>query len=330
MSFSGTILLTGLLFGLSLFHLHTVSSLFNKDRNHRSQKQFLNHPNVQYRHYICVQFIGRLGNQMFQYASAYGIGKAKGLTVRVGRTDRVSRYFNISAQQMSNVNYCGRAMQRFEKYHCAYDPRMLTISNYYNWIVGSYLQSWKYFINVSSELRKEFRFQNHISQKAEHIFYRAAKKTKFFQKGETYVGLHIRRGDMVALQRRNDSKNAGYNVAPRKYILGAMQYFLRQYHRVTFVICSDDMKWVKREFGPYSKLLNIMLIEKNHPVIDMAVLGLCDHMIMTTGTFSWWAAWLAGGTTVYYKHFIREDSILRQHFSEDFSDYYYPGWIAME
>ena len=318
-----------LVLGITVFHLHPMKLLTSKG-DHHLHRQFPTHPNLHYRHYICVEFIGRLGNQMFQYGSAYGIGKAKGLSVRVSKVDLVSRYFNISAQQVGNVNYCGRTMRIYEKYHCAYDERMLSISNYYNWLVGPYLQSWKYFMNVTRHLRKEFRFKDHIAVKAKRIFYKAARKTKYFEKGETYVGLHIRRGDMVSLQKRNDSKNAGYNVAPRKYVLNAMQYFLRHHHRVTFVICSDDMNWVKSELGRYSKLLNLMLIEKNHPAIDMAVLAMCDHMIMTTGTFSWWAAWLAGGTTVYYKNFIREDSILRKHFSEDYSDYYYPGWIAME
>lgn len=267
---------------------------------------------------------------MFQYASAFGIGRAKGLTVRISKSDRIARYFNISAQQLEAGNICGHVLYRLEKFHCAYDPRMLQISNHYNWMVGPYLQSWKYFFSVTKELRREFRFKEHIAVQAQFIFKNAAKRTKYFRKGETYVGIHIRRGDMLALQKRNDTKMAGYNVAPRKYILNAMRYFMKLYHHVTFVVCSDDMKWVKREFGKYYKLLNLMLIEKNHPAVDLAILGMCNHTIMTTGTFSWWAAWLAGGTTVYYKHFIQENSFLRGQFSEDFSDYYYPGWIAME
>ena len=32
----------------------------------------------------------------------------------------------------------------------------------------------------------------------------------------------------------------------------------------------------------------------------MAVLTLCDHSILSIGTFGWWSAWLTGGKVVYY------------------------------
>ena len=41
---------------------------------------------------------------------------------------------------------------------------------------------------------------------------------------------------------------------------------------------------------------------------DLALLASCDHTVMATGTFSWWAAWLANGTTVYYANFPRRGS----------------------
>ena len=34
--------------------------------------------------------------------------------------------------------------------------------------------------------------------------------------------------------------------------------------------------------------------------MDLAILILSDHIIISIGTYSWWAGWLCKDTTVYY------------------------------
>ena len=75
-----------------------------------------------------------------------------------------------------------------------------------------------------------------------------------------------------------------------------------------------------------------VVTEKHKPAIDMAVLAGCDHMVMTVGTFGWWAAYLGadakGGEVVYYdsefkmEHPTNKGNVV-------FEDYYPEGWIAM-
>ena len=62
--------------------------------------------------------------------------------------------------------------------------------------------------------------------------------------------------------------------------------------------------------------------------VDLAVLASCDHFIMSTGTYGWWAAWLTGGVVVYYKYPAREGSLYSKHFNGD--DFFPPHWIPME
>ncbi|XP_052280959.1 galactoside alpha-(1,2)-fucosyltransferase 1-like [Dreissena polymorpha] len=54
----------------------------------------------------------------------------------------------------------------------------------------------------------------------------------------------------------------------------------------------------KRNFYNNSNNWKVAFLEGNSDAVDMAVLSLCDHTIVSTGTFGWWAAWLAGGTTI--------------------------------
>lgn len=306
----------------------------NNQRNRNEQsyrvRTFRNITNVTSNNVLCVSFYGRLGNLMFQYASAFGIAKQTNRTFLVSEHDVIPQVFNTSAQTVPDKQYCKLAYNKLEKYHCAFDPNVANFSKLYPKVkLYQYLQSWKYFASVTNEVRKEFKFNEDITKQAEGVFNDAAKTTRFYRNHSTYIGLHIRRGDMFLAQIKSRKQAPGYNLAPMGYIEKAMSYFRSHYERVTFVICSDDIRWAVWQLGRYQQILNLVFIHKE-PEIDLAVLGLCNHTIMTTGTFGWWGAWLAGGTTVYYKHYVKEDSAIRKQFSADFSDYFYHGWIPME
>jgi len=73
--------------------------------------------------------------------------------------------------------------------------------------------------------------------------------------------------------------------------------------------------------------VNVTFSVKHNTSHDLALLANCDHSIMTTGTFSWWAAWLANGITVYYTDFPRPGSILSTRMRS--KDFFRPDWIGM-
>ncbi|KAH3835789.1 hypothetical protein DPMN_109153 [Dreissena polymorpha] len=66
--------------------------------------------------------------------------------------------------------------------------------------------------------------------------------------------------------------------------VGARPFFNRAERYSQFQLASNNWK--------------VAFLEGNSDAVDMAVLSLCDHTIVSTGTFGWWAAWLAGGTTI--------------------------------
>jgi galactoside 2-L-fucosyltransferase 1/2 len=57
---------------------------------------------------------------------------------------------------------------------------------------------------------------------------------------------------------------------------------------------------------------------------------MCNHTIITVGSFGWWSAWLANGTTVYFKDVAKQNSPLRKAFSKDMSDFFFPSWVGLE
>lgn len=67
--------------------------------------------------------------------------------------------------------------------------------------------------------------------------------------------------------------------------------------------------------------------EGQSPGQDLAILSLCNHTVVSAGTFGWWAAWLANGTTVYFDNWPRNGTKLDGKF--DRRDYYPSHWVPI-
>ncbi|XP_060587992.1 uncharacterized protein LOC132743491 [Ruditapes philippinarum] len=60
---------------------------------------------------------------------------------------------------------------------------------------------------------------------------------------------------------------------------------------------------------------------------DLAAMSLCDHMIISVGTFGWWGGWLAGGSVIYFNGYPKPGSEISKYFVKD--DFYPPFWIGI-
>ena len=136
----------------------------------------------------------------------------------------------------------------------------------------------------------------------------------------TNVGIHIRRGDFLGKLR----VNKGFAVAPASYFKTAMDFMKDKYSPVQFIVASDGISWAKDNLGNDSMIYSSEFSADE----DLALLASCDHVIISAGTFSWWAGWLANGTTIYYELHPKPNSRLYFNFHKD--DYYPPYWIPMK
>ncbi|XP_041362150.1 galactoside 2-alpha-L-fucosyltransferase SEC1-like [Gigantopelta aegis] len=280
--------------------------------------------------FICEERSGRFGNQMFSFASAYGIAAHLNRTVLVDRSTRLNKVFTLDAMMVDKC-VCGEAKPKHSKKCCSFDKDLLNLKSSENYRVGRFLQSWKYFESVVPQIKKQFTFKREVFDKARKIIMKI--KTDFLKKHSginvkpldgnfTFVGVHVRRGDIIKKKKANSS----YLVAPKEYIEEAMMYFNKNFTDVLFLVCSDNMTWTTANVNHS----NVVYVRGNSPEVDMSVLSQCNHTIITVGTFGWWAGFLAGGITLYYKRPIKEGSRLRKQFSDDYSDYFYSGWIGIE
>ena len=90
--------------------------------------------------------------------------------------------------------------------------------------------------------------------------------------------IHVRRGDYVKLQHVHNVKGIEYfNLGIEA--IGKVDKYL---------VFSDDIEWCKNNFiGP-----DFIFIENEKDYIDLFLMSMCSHQIISNSSFSWWAAWL--------------------------------------
>ena len=153
-----------------------------------------------------------------------------------------------------------------------------------------------------------------------HAYLNEAKKIlrSHSPNNKTLVGVHVRRGDFITKRQYK----RGRVVVGKTYLQKSMTFFLRKHKDPIFVVVSSSVEWSKENIPDK----DVFLSNFTEPIIDMAILSLCDHTV--TGTFGCWGAWLAGGTVVYFNDYRRPGSYVANHtlFREDFHP---PSWTGI-
>ena len=86
-------------------------------------------------------------------------------------------------------------------------------------VLNRFLQSWKYFADIDAELRRLFRFREHVLRSASNALTVAVGRVDHHD--VLKIGLHVRRGDIVDEQ---SLMEFGYVAASVSYIERAMDY----------------------------------------------------------------------------------------------------------
>ncbi|KAK3589441.1 hypothetical protein CHS0354_020776 [Potamilus streckersoni] len=275
-------------------------------------------------YFLCYTGEGRLGNQMFRFASLTGIAERNNFTVIITKNDPLYKIFDLKSVLVhENGKLCDSFKLLKEASCCSkFDKNLMALPNKQNYRVGYYLQSWRYFSHIQDRIRKQFEFKNHTREKASSIMKNV--RSRFVLKSPTIIGIHIRMGDLV---KEKMYYNHGMVVAPEEYIHNAIDYMKDKFPELIFVVATDDLKWSQKTLSKRTKDNIYFLEEGNAPEVDLATLASCDHVILTVGTFGWWAGFLAGGISVYYPHPARFGS--KATFQYNYEDYYPPHWVGL-
>ena len=236
---------------------------------------------------------GRLGNQMFQYASMRGIASVKGFdwVVPPENYDHTANYalfetFKMTNVQEKNIGFVEGEILK-ETIHC-YDENLVDSCSD-NTNLDGFFQTEKYFENIVDEIRSDFTFKDEYLKPCKE-FIDSLDTTPIF--------LHVRRGDAIG-------KEHYHPVAPMSYYVEALKRFDEDTPCFVF---SDDLDWCKSQdlFKSDKFLFNDNIERYDYqsmdgsgsmqytllPHVDLCLMSLCSGAIIVNSSFSWWGAWL--------------------------------------
>jgi hypothetical protein len=252
---------------------------------------------------VYVQLLGRLGNQLFQYATArhlallngaqlrldlgaygkdtrdcYELGAYRILEAIAGRTEsaalrgsRLCRLFHPEARAATQLT---EPFFRFwpELLRC----RAAIIS------LRGYWQSEKYFRDIRDQLLAEITLRRPLSDIAQEL-------SKMMVEPNA-VSVHVRRGDYVSAP----SVRRVHPVLTLDYYQRAIRYLEHQGVQPRLFVFSDDIPWCRRNFK-ISGATSVVFVSEQvaSAVEELELMRRCRHHVIANSSFSWWGAWLA-------------------------------------
>ncbi|KAK1329980.1 hypothetical protein QTO34_010164 [Cnephaeus nilssonii] len=259
-----------------------------------------------------INAIGRLGNQMGEYATLYALAKLNGrpAVIPAEMHSTLAPIFRISLPG-ALADYPLHDWMEEQYRHIPWEYVRLT----------GYPCSWTFYHHLRPEILREFTLHDHVRAGAQRFLQtlQAARAPQL-----TFVGVHVRRGDYV-------------RVMPRvwKGVLADRGYLRRPWTgsgpatpAPVFVVTSDDMAWCRENID--SSLGDVVFAgtgRQGSPAKDFALLTQCNHTVFTVGTFGVWAAYLAGGDAVYLANFTLPQSRFRTVFKPQAA--FLPEWVGI-
>ena len=259
---------------------------------------------------VITRLAGGLGNQFFQYAAGRALAHRHGVDLQLDTTfysgrqggDRVKSFrrdyllsgFAIKAKEapasrdplnrlLAITGRVGLARAYnalrprilpflYREPHFHYDPAIEQMPA--NTYLHGYWQTERYFLQIADLVREE------IQPKDPAIAVEARKRVQSLRNEGPVVSLHVRRGDLLVPG--NTTARAPFRP---EYIANARAMFGQN---ATFLVFSDDIAWCRANIVGD----NVAYAEGADEIEDFVTMTHCDHNVITSSTFSWWAAWL--------------------------------------
>jgi len=236
---------------------------------------------------------GRLGNQMFQYASMRGIAAARQYdwVVPPADYDHTANYalfetFNMSTVKPKNIGFARGQMVQ-ENDHCFSQDFFDECPD--NSTLEGFFQTEKYFKNVEDDIRTDFTFKNDYLKPCK----------EYIDSIETPpIFLHIRQAD-------NIGREQFHPILPISFFEEALKNWSDD---IPCFVFTDDIDWCKsQKFFQQDRFLFNDNVERYDytcmdglgnmqnsllPQVDLCLMSLCSGGIVANSSFSWWGAWL--------------------------------------
>jgi galactoside 2-L-fucosyltransferase 1/2 len=278
-----------------------------------SEKTIPQHIDVKDQHWVevCLSPHGYVGNSLFQYFSGLGIAKRNEMKLCIC-PGSIPTFQMILQLPPPPICPSGLKLTEVAEKHYAIYENFSLVQN--TKLIG-YFQSFKYFPGEISPTWIRDKLALGAETTARGVFSEVSPK-----KSSTVVGIHARRGDHITMA-------TPYLRFPSNvYFNFSMNYFRAKYPDSLFLVASNNIGWCKSQAVFQNH--DVRFIETGDAVADFATLAYSDHIIMSLGTFSWWAAYLSQGEVIYQPEFVMDHPINAGNVL--LADYYLSSWKAVD
>ena len=214
-----------------------------------------------------LNYMGRLGNQMFQYAGLRGLAAHKGYqySLPISDFDLINCFKIPSTPQNNNT-------------HTVYADKFEFSLDFFNNCpdnvdVHCFFASEKYFKHIENEIRNDFTFKDKIQEKS-------IKYYRDLEINES-LAIHIRRGDYL----ENTTRFVNLSL---DYYSNALDFFDK---KIPVIIFSDDPEWCSKQ--DLFKNKRFIISNLKDGFADLSLMSMCDYHIIANSSYSWWGSWLA-------------------------------------
>ena len=246
--------------------------------------------------------LGRLGNQMFQYAALRGLCLESGYDCKLpdlsSKTwhgqDCLLPELNIIDNPLTDADLSKIRFQYNEQDAMRYDNQFFNTPDNTN--LSGFFQSIKYFQNHQDSIKKE------LTPKTKYLDKAAAQIAEIKNRypGYDIVSLHIRRGDNTDSTDPSQYKLRNfYNPGGGfdQYLQNATKIF--EGRKVKFLIFTGGKRWVDDNYQDIQwcrERLNgddFLFSPGSSTIEDFCLIMQSDHNIIShVSSFGWWAAFL--------------------------------------
>ncbi|RYD37257.1 MAG: alpha-1,2-fucosyltransferase, partial [Verrucomicrobiaceae bacterium] len=256
---------------------------------------------------IRILMLGRLGNNLFQYALGRVLAEKHGTELAMDAswfneegwsqvnclkllpgpasgTVKVTRRLSLGARALLKATgkhyweYRGLPVLKESERDQSFAPRFLEAPA--DCMLFGYFQSPLYFSEMENQLRRELSTEGLGLERG-----RESLAERLLQPGS--VAVHVRRTDYIG--------NPNLDLCGMDYYRTAMQRIRESVEATRFHVFSDDPAWCRSRFQE-SDCEVLDQGPDNMPLADLHLMSSASHHIIANSSFSWWAAWLGKKT----------------------------------
>lgn len=243
---------------------------------------------------------GGLGNQLFQYFTAYFLSKKLNMNLAVD----VSNYKNNNYRQFKLFNLLrinkiyfknnkeNFFLRKFKKIHqffffnnfkennaFSYSEAFKELHDKKNINLIGFFQSEKYFHANRNEIIRLINFDSNRKS------YNRKLSSKILNSKS--LAIHIRGGDYIAFEKENPN----YGALSELYYKKAMKIIEKNLKNFDIYIFTDDKSYFFK--NNFLNTYKYTLVDSGSDINDLYLMSLCKNFIISNSTYSWWGAFLS-------------------------------------